>query len=134
MNMEGKYFCKFDTELLQWAFFDSQKTESWHSSVVKRVCRSMLCLHGPSGTAQAKSRTPKFQSETFYQLLAKGAGEGHGGWEFEGFLVEQRGQFSCGYPCVRISRQRFNRNRKKPSKPVKLNSSGTELPSVHRGS
>lgn len=68
----------------------------------------MLCLHGPSGTAQAKSRTPKFQSETFYQLLAKGAGEDHSGWEFEGFPVEQSGctapeqhhtsQFSCGIP------------------------------------
>lgn len=42
--------------------------------------------------------------------------------------------FPVGYPCPRISRQRLIRNRKKPSKRVKLKSSGTELPRVHRGS
>lgn len=96
----------FDTELLQWDFFDRQEMESWHSSIVKRVCSSMPCFCGPSGTAQVKSRTSKLQSETFSQLLAKGAGEDHSGWDFEGFPMEQRGctvpeqhhlsQFSCG--------------------------------------
>lgn len=98
----------FHTELLQWAVFDSQEMESGHSSVVKRVCSFMPSLPGPSGTAQAKSRTSEFQSGAFSQLLAKVAGEGHSGWDFESFPVEQRGctapeqhnpsQFSCGIP------------------------------------
>lgn len=64
----------FDTELLQWDFFDKEEMESWHSSVVKRVRSSTPRFRGPSGTAQAKSRTSKLQSETFSQPLAKVAG------------------------------------------------------------
>lgn len=130
-------------ELLEWAFFDSQM-ESWHSSVVKRVCSFMPCLPRPSGTAQAKSRTSKFRIETFFSCLqrllekATVAGILRASLWSKGDVLLQNSiilpSFPVGYPCQRISRQRLIRNRKKPPKIVKLKPSGTELLRVHRGS